>query len=256
MFLRPSRGQLKFLGGLDQTKIRRREGYFLAEGIKVVQEALRSAWQIEYFLIREAKAKNLGGLLSAMTEKKTFALSDSEWKRISQDKESEGVAALITFPPARSCPEHIPEGEGRLLLLYQVGNPSNLGSILRSAHWFGVETVLLSEGSVDFTHPKVIRTSMGSLFHLRVFDGLDFRDLLPRLQKSYTVVGTTVRGGVPPHPVDKPSVILLGSESHGLPEFLLDRTHESWCIPRRGDAESLSLPQAAAILLYEWTKMS
>lgn len=255
MFLKTSKGQLKFLAGLDQAKIRRREGCFLAEGIKVVQEALRSDWQIDYFLIREAKARTLAGLLPAMEEKKTFALSDSEWKRVSQDKESEGIAVLMTFP-ARSGREGIPDGEGRRLLLYQVGNPSNLGAILRSAHWFGIETVLLSEGSVDFTHPKVIRTSMGSLFHLRLFDGLDFRDLLPRLQKRYTLIGTNVRGGVPPHPVDKSSAILLGSESHGLPEFLLDKTDENWCIPRRGDAESLSLPQAAAILLYEWTKMS
>lgn len=255
MFLKPSKGQLKFLAGLDQAKIRRREGFFLAEGTKVVQEALRSAWQIESFLIREAKAKNLGGLLPAMEGKKVFALSDPEWKRISQDKESEGVAALMVLPAFRSCREDVPEGGSRLLLLYQVGNPANLGAILRSAHWFGIETVLLSEGSVDFVHPKVIRTSMGSLFHLRILDGFDFRSLLPRLKERYALVGTTVRGGVPPHPVEKPSAVLLGSESHGLPEFLLDRMDENWCIPRRGDAESLSLPQAAAILLYEWTKM-
>ena len=254
MFLKPSKGQLKFLAGLDQAKIRRREGFSLAEGIKVVREALRSAWHIEYFLIRETKARTLEGLLPAMAGKGIYALSDSEWKRISQDKESEGVAALMILPSVPSSRKDVPEGEGRRLLLYQVGNPSNLGAILRSAHWFGVETVLLSEGSVDFTHPKVIRSSMGSLFHLRLFDGLDFRDLLPHLQKSYTLIGTAVRGGVPPHPVDKPSAILLGSESHGLPEFLLDKTDENWCIPRRGDAESLSLPQAAAILLYEWTK--
>lgn len=255
MFLKPSKGQLKFLAGLDQGKIRRREGRFLAEGQKVVQEALRSSWGIDYFLVRADKAGLWQSLLSAMAGKGIYELTEAEWKRISQDKESEGVAALMAMPRIRSYAEISPECENRLLLLYQVGNPSNLGAILRCAHWFGVNTVLLSAGSVDFTHPKVIRSSMGSCFHLEIIDSVDFPQCLPDIQKHYTLVGTTVRGGVPPHPVhDKPSAILLGSESHGLPEEFLARADEQWCIPRVGDAESLSLPQAAAILLYEWTK--
>jgi RNA methyltransferase, TrmH family len=255
LFLKPSKGQLKFLAGLDQGKIRRREGRFLAEGQKVVQEALRSPWGIDYFLVRADKASLWRPLLSTMAGKGIYELTEAEWKRISQDKESEGVAALMTMPRIRSFREVLPEGERRLLLLYQVGNPSNLGAILRSAHWFGVKTVLISEDSVDFTHPKVIRASMGSLFHLKIMDSVDFPQVLPDLQRHYTLLGTTVRGGVPPHPVhDKPSAILLGSESHGLPEEFLSLTDEQWCVPRLGDAESLSLPQATAILLYEWTK--
>lgn len=255
MFLKPSKGQLKFLAGLDQGKIRRREGRFLAEGFKIVQEALRSSWGIDYFLVRADKAVLWQPLLSAMTGKGIYELTEAEWKRISQDKESEGVAALMTMPRIRSCQEISPEAESRLLLLYQVRNPSNLGAIIRSAHWFGVKTVLISEDSVDFTHPKVIRASMGSLFHLEIMDSVDFPQALQDLERHYTLLGTTVRDGVPPHPVhEKPSAILLGSESHGLPEELLSRADEQWCVPRLGDAESLSLPQAAAIILYEWTK--
>ena len=255
MFLKPSKGQLKFLAGLDQGKIRRREGRFLAEGFKIVQEALRSSWGIDYFLVRADKAVLWQPLLSAMTGKGIYELTEAEWKRISQDKESEGVAALMTMPRIRSCQEISPEAESRLLLLYQVRNPSNLGAIIRSAHWFGVKTVLISEDSVDFTHPKVIRSSMGSCFHLEIIDQVDFPQCLPEIQERYALIATTARGGVPPHPVDnKPSAILLGSESHGLTEEFLALVDEQWCIPRLGDAESLSLPQAAAILLYEWTK--
>lgn len=255
MLLKPSKGQLKFLSGLDQAKIRRREGRFLAEGVKIVQEALRSAWEIEYFLVRSDKEDLWKALRSEMARKEIYELTESEWKRISQDKESEGVAALMRMPRVRSCQEILPESEKRLLLLYQVGNPANLGAILRSAHWFGIKTVILSEGSVDFTHPKVIRSSMGSFFHLEIIDRVDFAVCLPEIRKCYALAGTTVRGGITPHPVtDKTSAILLGSESHGLPEELLGQTGEQWCIPRLGDAESLSLPQAAAIILYEWTK--
>lgn len=255
MYLKPSKAQLKFWAGLDLGKNRRKEGGVLAEGIKVVREALRSRWGIEYFLVRGDKEALWKNLLPGMAGKTIYELTEPEWKKISQDKESEGIAALMAMPHVRFCAELAPQNEPRLLLLYQVGNPLNLGAILRTAHWFGVKTILLSEGSVDFTHPKVIRASMGSLFHLEIIDRVDFTACLPEIRKGYALIGTTVQGGAPLSPMgDKPSAILLGSESHGLPEELLSLTVERWSIPRHGDAESLSLPQAAAILLYEWTK--
>jgi TrmH family RNA methyltransferase len=254
LLLKPSKGQLKFWAGLDLAKNRRKEGRFLAEGVKVVREALCSSWPIDYFLVRSDKAALWQPLLPAMSSKDIFELSDAEWKKISQDKESEGVAAVMALPPMLPVRNISLEDEKRLLLIYQVGNPANLGAILRSAHWFGVKTVLLSTGSVDFTHPKVVRSAMGSLFHLKLYDDLDFQELLPHLKQECFVIGTSVQGGVPPHPAAKPSAILLGSESHGLPEALLSLTDERWCIPRIGDAESLSLPQATAVVLYEWTK--
>lgn len=255
MYLKPSKAQLKYWAGLDQGKIRRREGQFLAEGGKVVREALRSSWGIEYFLVRHDKEELWKSLIPDMAGKTVYELTEAEWKKISQDKESEGIAVLMTMPHIRSRTEISPEHEPRLLLLYQVANPSNLGAILRSAHWFGIKTVLLSKDSVDLTHPKVIRSSMGSVFHLEIIDQVDFMQDLPEIKQRYSLIGTSVRGGAPPHPGgDKPSAVLLGSESHGLPEKLLAQTDERWCISRLGDAESLSLPQAAAILLYEWTK--
>jgi len=162
----------------------------------------------------------------------------------------------VVSPPARSFRECLTVDAGRLLLLYRVGNPLNLGAILRSAHWFDVNRVLISTGSVDWTHPKTVRASMGSLFHLDVFGEVDFAEALPEIAGHGPLIGTTVRGGVPPRPLPGPSALLLGSESHGLPDSLLSVAGECWCIPRLGDAESLSLPQAAAILLYEWTKGS
>ncbi|MBN1545070.1 MAG: RNA methyltransferase [Syntrophaceae bacterium] len=252
--LKPSKGQLKFWAGLDLGKNRHREGRFLAEGVKVVREALRSSWNIDHFLVRGDKAELWQSLLPAMSGKAIYELSESEWKKISQDKESEGVAAVIAKPLMLPVRDVIPGNHKHILLLYQISNPLNLGAILRSTHWFGVKTVLLSEGSVDFTHPKVVRSSMGSLFHLQLYDDVDFRELLPHLKKDRFVISTSVLGGIPPHFVDKPSVVLLGSESHGLPEELQALTDECWCIPRIGDAESLSLPQAAAIIVYEWTK--
>ena len=95
---------------------------------------------------------------------------------------------------------------------------------------------------------------MGSLFHLTVMEKVDFTILLSSIRQRFHVVGSEVRKGAPPHPCSPETALLMGSESHGLPEELLKQTDERWRIPGAGGAESLSLPQAAAILMYECTR--
>jgi TrmH family RNA methyltransferase len=255
MFLKPSKEQLKFWIGLNQPKKRHGEGFFIAEGIKVVQEAIRSGKKIEYFLVHEDKTEKLAGLLATMRNGELYLLSSKEWKHITQDKESEGIAALM---PRSAVSLSTPCGFSglRYLLLYQIGNPANLGAIFRTAHWFGITNILVSEKSVDVTHPKAIRASMGSVFHLQIWENLSFPEILSPLKKRFMLIATTNQKGQKPHPVGEPSIVLLGNESHGLPEEILSATQENWRIPRLGDAESLSLPQAAAIILYEWTKIT
>ena len=94
---------------------------------------------------------------------------------------------------------------------------------------------------------------MGSLFHLAIVPEVDFAEVLPLLKKSYLLVAGDAKNGTPPHPCPQPTALLLGSESHGLPENLLEQADEKWNIPGAGRAESLSLPQAAAIMMYAAT---
>ncbi len=249
----PQKTQLKRWGKLVQEKYRRREGLFLAEGGKVVGELLRSGRALEALLVREENVSRWETLLvGAPTGIGIYRLSAREWATLSQDESPEGVMAVaVAMPPPD--PARLPAERGPLLLLYQVNNPNNLGALLRTADWFGFRTVLLSAGSCEATNPKVVRTSMGSLFHLTVAEDLDFGQLLPQLRGRFRVVGSEAREGVPPHPCSAGTALLMGSESHGLPASLLALTDERWRIPG-GGAESLSLPQAAAIMMYECTR--
>lgn len=250
----PSKSQLKRWGKLTIEKYRRREGLFLAEGVKVVGELLRSGRRLEALLVCEEKAGRWEALLAeAPTEIGIYRLSNREWEALSQDAAPEGVmaVAVMATPPD---PALFPETRGPLLLLYQVNNPNNLGALLRTADWFGFRTVFLSPGSVEATNPKVVRTSMGSLFHLTVVEDCDFEQFLPRLRGRFHVVGSEVREGISPHPCAVATALLMGSESHGLPASLLDLTDERWRIPGKGGADSLSLPQAAAVMMYECTR--
>jgi RNA methyltransferase, TrmH family len=249
---KPSGAQLKRWEKLTMEKYRRREKLFLAEGGKVVGELLRSGRPVAAILVSVDRAgrqpETLAGVPAGIP---IYRLTEREWAALSQDPSPEGVMAIAAAPPPVDPSLLLSTETGPLLLLHQVNNPNNLGALLRTAHWFGFRTVLVSEGSCETTNPKAIRTSMGSLFHLTVIDGLDFDCLLPEVRGRFRVVGSEVRAGVAPHPCGPATALLLGSESHGLPEELLAQTDERWRIPGAGGAESLSLPQAAAILMYE-----
>ena len=249
----PSKAQLSRWKRLAMAKHRRREGLFLAEGGKVVDELLRSGRSLEALLVRENDRDRWEALIDATPAGAgIYRLSSREWAALSQDAAPEGVMAVAVAAPPPD-PARLAEGPGPLLLLYRVNNPNNLGALLRTADWFGFRAVLLSAGSCEATNPKAVRASMGSLFRLTVAEELDFEEILPRLRGRFRVMGSEAREGVPPHPCAAETAILMGSESHGLPASLLAMADERWRIPG-GGAESLSLPQAAAILMYECTR--
>ena len=236
-------------------KHRRREGLFLAEGGKVVGELLRSRRPAQALLISPAGAEKWGELLKKVPSGiPIFRLTDREWATLSQDPSPEGLMAVAAMSPFVDPIECLSNETGPLLLLYRVSNPNNLGALLRTAHWFGFRTVLVSKGSCDVMNPKVVRTSMGSLFHLTVMENVDLEVMLPEIRRRFHVVGSEVREGDAPHPCGPATALLMGSESHGLPATLLGQIDERWRIPGTGEAESLSLPQAAAILMYECTR--
>lgn len=252
--LKPLRSQLKLWEKLEQASFRREQGLFLAEGFKVATELLKSAWKTRALLILSGREDHCSKILPAGSGAvDVYRLSESQWHRLSQDKNPEGIIAVASVPAMPSLDDLPAMQRDRLLLLHEINNPNNLGALLRTADWFGFRTVLLSAGSVDFTHAKVVRTAMGSLFHLTVMANVDFALILPLLRKSCKVVGSDVRTGVMPHPCTGRTALLFGSESHGLPRHLIEMTDECWNIPGAGEAESLSLPQAAAVMMYACT---
>ena len=260
-FLRPSRAQLKLWGKLDSPKARREAGLFIAEGFKVTEEILKSSWKTLAVLLMEEKMDRWRRFLESLPERlAVYVLTGKEWSKLSQDKEPEGIMALAAMPGRldnlvdTAAINRASARDEHLLLIYEIANPGNLGAVLRTAHWFGIRTVILSSGSVDFVNPKVVRSSMGSLFHLSLVSDVDFDLVLPAVKARHVVVAGDVRGGVAPHPCRRGTAMLLGSESHGLPSRLLEMADERWRIGGFGGADSLSLPQAAAIMMYECTR--
>jgi len=254
-FLTPSQIQLKKWARLDDAKVRREEGVFLAEGVKVVEELLKSDWSIKAMLVMPEKLKFWQKLdLPLKGEIPAYQLKRTQWEKIGQDREPEGIMALVEMKKTPAFSSWLTKHSGHVLILHEINNPLNLGALVRSAQWFGFNSILLSTNSVDYTNPKAIRAAMGSLFHLTMIPDMDLIDALPEIRKHFFVIGSDVHEGTAPHPVQKNAALILGNESHGLPQTILELADEKWNIPGSGKAESLSLPQAAAIMMYECTK--
>lgn len=252
--MRPSKSDLKLWVSLHQSRARKRENLFLAEGAKVVRDLLRSAWKTKAVLILSGKEDHFADVVTVGPGRlDVFHLNEKEWHRLSQDKSPEGIMAVASVPAMPTAGDSRVIQNDRLLMLNEINNPNNLGALMRTADWFGFRTVMLSAGCVDFTHPKVVRAAMGSLFHLTLIAGVDFAALLPGIKTAFHLVGSDVRNGVTPRFCAGKTTLLLGGESHGLPAHLLDLVDECWCIPGVGEAESLSLPQAAAVMMYACT---
>ncbi len=244
---RPTNAQFRLWRRLNNAKTRLREGLLLAEGIKVVGELLKSTWTVKAILVREGK----GGrpfFAAGPPDVPVYFLAAREWNQLSQDKTPEGIMAVAALPerPTVECLQ----STGHVILAYRINNPNNLGALIRTAHWFGFAAIALSSDSVDFANPKVVRASMGSLFHLTIISDLDFAILLPTLKERYLLLAGDAQKGIAPHSCAQQAALLLGSESYGLPAELLELAAERWKIPGTGNAESLSLPQAAAIMMY------
>lgn len=247
-----SQSQLKNWVKLAEAKFRRAEGLFVAEGVKVVRELLKSDWPIDAILALPEKAQYWEKLIAPFADKgPVYQLSRSEWKKVSQDKEPEGIMAIVRNKSRADFESWLPSAARHVLIGHEISNPQNLGALARSAHWFGFEGIILSPNSVDWTNPKVIRASMGSIFHLTVLSDVDLSAALPVIKRNFVLLGSDVHDGVAPHPFTGKAALLLGNESHGLPDHLLEKVGERWRIPGGTRSDSLSLPQAAAIMMYE-----
>ncbi|MEI7589907.1 MAG: RNA methyltransferase [Deltaproteobacteria bacterium] len=253
----PSNEQLFFWGTLTQAKHRQKQKMFLAEGSKVVKEMLKStAITPIAMLVLESKADKHENLFQELHENvPIYKLSNQQWCHFSQDKESEGIIGIAKGLAAKNIDEVInDDNNSRLLLLHEINNPNNLGAIMRSAMWFGFNTIILSKASVDVTNPKVIRTSMGAIFHLTIIEQADLLTVIEKVKTHYLVVATTPSSGCAPHSSAGKTALILGNETHGLPEQISALAHERWHIAGTQTVDSLSLPQASAILMYECAK--
>lgn len=215
---------------------------FAAAGQKVVGELLNSSWPLDQVFALEEWALAHEAQLSAKSVQ-AVVVSPKQLERISFQDQPQSVLVLARIP-ANNAP--IPS-QGWALALDGIRDPGNLGTLLRTAHWFGAAGVYLSPGCVDRFNPKVVQASMGSLFHLacKVLDPGEWPSDASQPLWGADAHGLDLRElDFPPN-----GILVIGSESHGISEEVGARLAQRCRIGGAEQTESLNAAVAAGILL-------
>jgi TrmH family RNA methyltransferase len=234
-----SKAIIKKIKSLHQAKFRKVENAFFVEGKKSVEEALQSGWKVLYAYTTESNLSS--GNMELITE--------LEMAQISSLSTPSNFLAVMEIPQMA-----LAENSNKVLYLDGVRDPGNLGTILRTADWLGWKNVVLSNDCVELWNPKVIQSTMGSIFKVNVISdeaGTWLTEAHSKGSKIYgaDLNGTSIKQELPQFPL----VMILGSESHGIRNAAKEFIQQYITIPSSGNAESLNVAIAGSIIMYQWS---
>ncbi len=251
---------VRFLSRLQMAKYRKEYGLFLAEGVKLASESL-GRMTVRYALVTEEAAREKGEayrLAEAAGERgaRVFEMPSFVFEKISTETAPQGLIFVLENGEIgrETTGEETLSSGSRALLLSEIRDPGNLGTVLRSADAFGITDVFLSS-CVELTSPKTVRASMGALFRVRTWVTPDLPALIRSFQfRKRRILGTALTdrskslGSFDLLPTD---AFLIGNEGHGLSPEILGMCDEIVRIPMMPDTESLNAASAATVLLWE-----
>lgn len=242
---------IKYYASLLRKKYRTSENKFLVEGKRNVEEGLNSKYFCEKIFVSQKFYINARSR-KIFRNKEFEVLNKSDLLRLTDTVTPQGIAAVFRIPPPKII-EHIKSNI--IVFLENISDPGNLGTMMRICDWFGINTILSTENTVDAYNPKVIRASMGSIFHLDVIDGITLDSLDILRDKGYRLVCSDINGdNIYNFKISDKIIIAFSNESSGPSEELLSKSDFKVTIPKIGKAESLNVATASAVILSELTR--
>ncbi len=249
-----SKSRIKHYRSLHQAGGRDQARQFLVEGPLLVGEALREDWPlVEAMVTAEFARRDEGQSLLAELNRAQIPIegcSSMEMARLAEGKTPQGIVALAKLLESAG----VEEISAKLLLICEcVSDPGNLGTLLRTADWFGARQVILGSGSADPFSPKVVRATAGSIFRVAVGEVSDLRGLIAsEAARGRRLYAATMDGQLSPADLPRGGSrgLVIGHEKRGVNPAIAGTCSDTVRIPGKGKAESLNLAVAAGILLY------
>ena len=238
---------IKQIASLRQQKFRKELGLFVVEGRKMTEELLHSDFETTELYATEAFLSDHPSFADAET------VSEVQMEQMSGQDTPPGILAVVRIPK---------QGEIRtssrlVLALDGIANPGNMGTLIRTAEWFGIHDVVCSSDCVELWNPKVVQATMGSLFRVKVWSANLANYLQKAKAESKAVYGALLEGEDLFQMQTKPEgILVIGSESHGIRAEVLPCITHPITIPRASGSvtESLNAAVAGAILMAEMTR--
>lgn len=252
-----SKSQISFINSLKQKKYREEHQLFIAEGAKIVPELLNSTIVVKQVYATSEFLRN--NVIPSTVER--FEIKENELERISGLTKANEVLAIC------ETPNYVLENEslkGKLtLVLDDIKDPGNLGTIIRIADWFGIENIVCSSETVDAFNPKVVQSTMGSIARIN----MHYVDLVEFLSQQITnnqqlVFGALLEGkNIYSEKLSSEGLIVIGNESRGISDEVQKLITDKICIPSfshyksgGGEAESLNAAIATSIICSEFRR--
>lgn len=249
-----SNQKLKYYHKLNQKKYRDSESLYLTSGLRAVQSVIANNLKsIITLIVSKESIDLLDGINVSRKDHLISTISKQDFAKLNNEKTPQGICAVVRRPETKFNEKQLSK---RIVFLEKINDPGNLGTIIRSAAWFGYTTLLLSTKCADPFQPKAVRSSAGEISALQILENVGSKDI-KRLQSKYNyrIYGTDVSQG---HDLSslffaEKTLLMLGSEAHGLSAEYIKLSETKINISKRGSGESLNLANAASIIMYQST---
>lgn len=247
---------IKEINSLKKKKFREEKKLFFIEGLRFVDEALKENVEILRVLVSEqfVSSKNSDTILGKVKKKNIdlFLVTDKIFNEISDTEAPQGILAVVRMKSHTI--DEILTPDSFIIVLDSVQDPGNLGTIIRTADAANSSGILLSKGCVDAYNPKVLRSTMGSIFHIpHVFSENIAEDLKGLKNRGIQVLAAHLEGKRFHFETDlkQSTAVIIGNEANGISEDIIRFADELVRIPMPGKAESLNASVAAGVLMFE-----
>ena len=245
---------VKHVKKLKEKKYREEFEEYLVEGIKMLEEAIKEKAKIKQIVVCEDCKNNCGipkELLYEIAKYDCIYVNEKVFSQMTDVTNPQGILAIIDKSENEEA--LIDFKEDLFLVLDNIQDPGNMGTILRTADSINLKQILVSKGSSDVYNPKVVRSTMGAIFRVKVIECEDLVKTIKELKKhKINVYATDLRTDKSIYDIDyKKSAIVIGNEANGVSSEILGLANEKIKIPMRGKTESLNAAVATSIILYE-----
>jgi TrmH family RNA methyltransferase len=244
-----SKNTVKFIKSLHQKKYRSESGQFFVEGEKSVVEVLKSDFLVDLLLVTESFEQRHASLIRSYRGE-LIQVTQHQLEQVGQFQSNDSALAVVRM---KSNDPFLPGDEGLILALDDVRDPGNLGTIIRVADWYGIKKLVFSPQTAEFYNPKVIQATMGSFTRVQFF----YEELEQVLDLwKLPVYGAFLEGENIHQLLNPPAgVLLMGNESKGISAEMEKKVTQKVTIPGFGQAESLNVAIATAILCDNFKRL-
>ena len=241
----------KHIKKLKERRVRDKEGLYILEGLRLIEEAIRAKIEIEYIIIsKDYEDKFEDFLIKSNTLNiKTNILANNLFTQIASTENPQGIIAIAK----KKNNEKALSGDF-YLICDKVQDPGNLGTIIRTAHAAGVNGIILTKGTVDIYNDKTIRSTMGSIFYIPIFyDDENYSIIKSLKEDGFNLVATSLAESKNFFEEDLKgkTILAVGNEGNGISDELFELADKKVKIPMPGGAESLNVSIATSIILFE-----